>query len=114
MRRRLAFLLAGALAIAACGGGAAPTPSASPSKSPAPSQVITQSPAPSEAASPVPEVSAAPSTPAGTRTYKVKAGDQMIPIAKKFGVTLAALQAANPKVNPNKMQIGTILIIPSK
>jgi LysM repeat protein len=81
---------------------------------PAPSQIITQSPAPSEAASPAPEVSAAPSAPVGGKTYKVKAGDTMTKIAKQFGVTVAALQAANPTVVATKMRIGAVLIIPAK
>ena len=115
MRRRLTFLLAAVLTVAACGGGATPSPSVSPSSaSPEPSTVVSQSPAPSEAASAAPGASAAPSTPAGGKTYTVKAGDTMIKIAKKFGITLTALQAANPSVVPTKMKIGSVLVIPPK
>jgi LysM repeat protein len=38
----------------------------------------------------------------------------MIGIAKKFGITLKALQAANPQVSdPRLMQIGEKLVIPA-
>lgn len=47
-------------------------------------------------------------------TYKVVAGDTMSKIAKKQGISLKALVAANPKVNPNKMAIGQQLNIPGK
>ena len=112
MRRRLAFLLAGALVVAACGGGSSSTPVPSPSPTPAPTDLYAQSPAPSAEASPSPEVSAAPTTPAGGTTYKVKAGDTMIKIAAKYGIKVAALKAANPTVDPTRMKVGSILIIP--
>jgi LysM repeat protein len=114
MRRRLAFVLAGALIVAACGGGATPTPAPSPSATPAPTDIFSATPVPSEAASLVPEASAAPSTPAGGTTYTVKANDTMWAISIKFGVTLAALKAANPTVDPATLRIGSVLIIPPK
>ncbi|MED4841532.1 GH25 family lysozyme [Weizmannia sp. CD-2023] len=46
-------------------------------------------------------------------TYTVKKGDTLSEIAVKFGVSLSALQKANPKVIPTKMQIGTKLVIPT-
>jgi peptidoglycan-N-acetylglucosamine deacetylase len=114
MRRRLALLLAGALVVAACGGGATPTPGPSPSPTPAPTDIFAQSPTPSVVASPAPEASAEPGTPTGGTTYKVKPGDIMITIAKKFGITVAALKKANPTVDPTKMHVGSELIIPPK
>ncbi len=114
MRRRLAFLLAGALVVAACGGGATPTPEPSPSPTPAPTDIFAQSPAPSVEASPAPEVSTQPGIPAGGTTYKVKAGDTMWAIAQKLGISLSALKDANPTVDPTTMQIGSELIIPPK
>lgn len=114
MRRRLAFVLAGALAVAACGGGATPTPAPSPSATPVPTDIYAQSPAPSEAASAEPVASAGPSVPTGGKTYTVKKDDTMWALSQKFGVTLEALMKANPTVDPTKMRIGSVLIIPPK
>ena len=45
--------------------------------------------------------------------YTVKSGDTMSKIAKKFGLTIQELQAANPQVkNVDKIQIGDQLTIP--
>jgi LysM repeat protein len=33
-------------------------------------------------------------------------------VAKKFGVSLSALMAANPTVNPRALQIGQKIVIP--
>jgi LysM repeat protein len=35
-------------------------------------------------------------------------------ISQKLGITLAALIAANPTVDPTKMRIGAVLVIPPK
>jgi LysM repeat protein len=63
------------------------------------------------AASVVPTVAPA-ATPT---TYVVQAGDTMSRIAKKFGVSLSDLIAANADTlpNPDKLQIGDTLIIPT-
>ena len=114
MQRRLAFLLAGALIVTACGGGDTPTPQPSPSTTPVPTDIFSETPVPSAAASLAPDASAVPSSPVGGTTYKVKANDTMWAISREFGVTLAALQAANPTVDPAKMRIGSILVIPPK
>ncbi len=51
--------------------------------------------------------------PNGT-LYTVKAGDTMLDIATRFGVTLQALLAANPQVtDPNRIFAGQTLCIPS-
>jgi len=47
------------------------------------------------------------------RTHSVAAGETEAAIARKFGVKLSALQAANPGVNPSKLHVGQILNIPS-
>ena len=61
---------------------------------------------------PAPAITAVPApTP---QVYVVAKGDTMSKIAKKFGVTVAQLQAANPKVkDPNKIKVGDPLNIPS-
>ncbi len=53
------------------------------------------------------------SAPAGSpNTYTVQRGDWFYSIARKFGVSVAALQAANPTVNPNFVYPGQVLSIP--
>lgn len=51
---------------------------------------------------------------AGPRTHVVAAGDTMAGIARKYGVSLTALKAANPGVNPNKMKSGQKLNLPGQ
>ena len=59
-----------------------------------------------------PEVTPVPAQTA--QTYVVAKGDTMSKIAKKFGVTVEALQAANPQIkNPNKIKIGDTVNIPA-
>lgn len=55
------------------------------------------------------------STPSGSTpgTYTVQRGDWFYSIARKFGVTVSALQAANPTVNPSAIYPGQVLYIPS-
>ncbi len=50
--------------------------------------------------------------PAGSE-YTVAKGDSLAKIAKKSGVTLKALQSANPGVVPTKLKIGQKLSIPA-
>jgi LysM repeat protein len=46
-------------------------------------------------------------------TYTVVKGDTLATIAKKHGVTVKALEAANPTVVPTKLKIGQPLTIPA-
>ncbi len=56
---------------------------------------------------PVDKSSSAPAPrAAASGTYEVKAGDSLSKIARQQGTTVAALQAANPNLNPNRMAIG--------
>ncbi|MGH2511929.1 MAG: LysM peptidoglycan-binding domain-containing protein, partial [Candidatus Limnocylindrales bacterium] len=56
----------------------------------------------------------APSALATPQTYTVVANDTISKIAKKFGLTVAALEAANPQIkNPNAIKIGDKINIPS-
>lgn len=66
-------------------------------------------PAPSAPAPPV-----APKPADGMKTYAVKPGDSPTSIARKHGITVEALNAANPNLNPTKLQIGQTLNIPSR
>lgn len=115
MRRRLALLLASASLIIGCGGGATPTPvpTAEGTPTPAPTDIYAETPAPSEVVEPTPTPEATATPVAGSK-YTVKKGDTLWAIAKKYGITVEALQAANPKVVPTKMRIGTVLVIPPK
>lgn len=45
-------------------------------------------------------------------TYQVVKGDTMLAIALRYGITLEALLAANPKVDPRFLSVDTLLIIP--
>lgn len=67
-------------------------------------------PTPTSAFSPTPLPSLTP-TP---QIYTVVKGDDLFGIALRFGVTLAELKAANPKVDPRIISIGTKLIIPQR
>ena len=57
---------------------------------------------------------ASPRPPAALRKHKVKSGDTPSSIARKFGVPLSKFLAANPGLNPTKLQIGQELKIPSR
>ncbi|MEN3330059.1 MAG: hypothetical protein V7638_4866 [Acidobacteriota bacterium] len=46
-------------------------------------------------------------------TYKVKAGDNLSKVAKRYGITLAQLLKANPQIkNPDKIQVGQVINVP--
>lgn len=64
----------------------------------------TPRPAPPENRNPPPTVT--------KKTHKVAAGETMASIARKRGVSLTALQAANPGVNPKKLKLGQLLNVP--
>lgn len=74
-----------------------------PSASPSPS-VVAVTPSPSPTAIPVP-------TP---QVYVIKQGDTLSKVAKKFGVTLDQLLAANKETikDPDKISVGDEIIIP--
>jgi LysM repeat protein len=61
---------------------------------------------------PEPAVPTAPPV-APAHEYTVTKGDSFYTIAKKFGVTVKAIEAANPGVEPTKLQIGQKLQIPA-
>jgi LysM repeat protein len=70
-------------------------------------------------ASPIPaprsdnqQSTANPGASVAVRTHKVQAGESPISIARKYGVKLESLMAANPGLNPKRLQIGQTLNIP--
>jgi LysM repeat protein len=112
MHRRFAILVVILGLVAACGGGATPTPAPTEAQTPAPTDIFapTEEPAASEA----PGTTEAPAaTPASGKRYTVKKADNMWTIAQKFGIRLADLRAANPDVDPRAMRVGTVLVIPA-
>ncbi|HEV2328022.1 MAG TPA: LysM peptidoglycan-binding domain-containing protein [Verrucomicrobiae bacterium] len=75
-----------------------------------------QPPAPGASATPPPPAPMvpAPAVPAPTEsTYVVVKGDYMAKIAKENGVTLKALEDANPDVKPTRLHVGEKLVIPA-
>ena len=107
----LLFLLTAALVLAGCGQVitlSTPTPTAT-----SPVEVPTVTPRPT--ATPVPSTPAPTLTPTPTPTpviYVVGPGDTLIAIARKYGVTVEALQEANAILDPRLLQIGQELVIP--
>jgi len=61
---------------------------------------------------PLPEPYVPPSPPPSASEYKIQAGDTFSSIAPKHGVTVKALQLANPTVDPARLQIGKTIQIP--
>jgi len=47
-------------------------------------------------------------------TYKVKAGDNLSKVAKRYGISLAQLLKANPQIkNPDKIKVGQLINLPN-
>ena len=95
-----------------------PSPTATPTKSPTPTPTVTKTPAPTKSPTPTPTATKTPTptpTPTATTkpsTYTVVSGDTLTKIANRFGVTQAALMAANKITNANSIQLGQKLVIP--
>ncbi|MFH0750882.1 MAG: LysM peptidoglycan-binding domain-containing protein [Chloroflexota bacterium] len=113
MNRRFAILVVSLGLVAACGGGATPTPAPTEAQTPAPTDVYvpTEEPAASATTDATEEPAA---TPVSGARYTVKKGDTMWAIAQDYGISLADLRAANPDVDPRMMRIGTVLVIPGQ
>jgi putative chitinase len=47
-------------------------------------------------------------------TYRVRAGDSLTSIARRFGVTVEAIQKANSIGDPDQIEIGQRLTIPAR
>ena len=71
----------------------------------------------------MPTMPMAPTTPSQTPTttpacngsmYKVKAGDTLYMLSKKYNITLDTLMEANPDLDPYNLRIGMQLCIPSQ
>lgn len=53
-----------------------------------------------------------PTPTPGQIRYTIKAGDTLYAIALRYQTTVSAILAANPGINPNRLQIGQIILIP--
>mgnify|MGYP000053032336 CR=1 FL=1 len=99
--------------LAVVGGAcAAPPAPASPTATlwPAPSTGATST-RPAPAATPV--IIASPTPPPTPVTHVVQAGETLIGLAVRYGLSLEALQQANPGVRPEALSVGAVLIIPA-
>jgi tetratricopeptide (TPR) repeat protein len=54
-----------------------------------------------------------PVTPATSRKHTVQSGESFASIARRYGVKMEALQAANPNAHPKRLQIGQSVNLPS-
>lgn len=112
----LRTLVGAALVLAASACTASPAPSATSTPTPnyelTPYQARTKTPSPGRVtpATPTP----LPSPTSTPQTHVVVKGQDMFGIALYYGVSLDALQTANPTVNPSFLSIGTSLIIPGE
>jgi len=52
--------------------------------------------------------------PVATRTHTVQSGESLYTIAKRYGVKLDALKAANPKIDPKRLKVGQTLNVPAR
>lgn len=69
---------------------------------------VVQEPVPIAVVDPVPP----PPPVAAAQEYAIQKGDTYSSIAPKFGITVKALQLANPGIDPAKLQIGKKIVIP--
>lgn len=54
-----------------------------------------------------------PPCPTGAVSYVIRPGDTFYTIAQRLGTTIAAITALNPGVNPNQLQVGQSICVPS-
>jgi serine-type D-Ala-D-Ala carboxypeptidase/endopeptidase (penicillin-binding protein 4) len=73
----------------------------------------TEEPAPARPA-PAARAERQPQRPAQAsgRTYRVRAGDTLDAIARRHGTSVAAIQRANPGLNPNRIRAGQTIRLP--
>jgi LysM repeat protein len=109
--RSLAAVLA-ALAIAACTGPITPPLTITAVETPAPGATAGESvsvPFGTPTPAPVPTATPRPTS------YRIRPGDTLIAIAKRFGLTVDQLLHANPTItDPNSIQAGAVIVIPSR
>ncbi len=101
-----------ALAMAACTGPITPPQTITAVETPAPGASTDASvpvPFATPTAVPVPTATPRPTS------YRIRTGDSLIAIAKRFGLTLGQLLHANPTItDPNSIRAGAVLVIPAR
>jgi LysM repeat protein len=94
---------------------AATSPDTNESTPPGETESPTPTAAPSTPTAPTPSPTGSAGPVASGEVYEVRPGDSLCVIARRFGVTAAAILAANPQVkNPDRINAGDELIIPAK
>ena len=113
-------LIAGSLLLAACGGSAPSTPTATPISPPAAAASPVASPAPVSSPVAVASPSPSPSPEAAGETYTIVEGDTLLSISQRFygDETLwRRIYDANRSVigdRPDNLRVGTVLRIPPR
>ncbi len=84
-----------------------------------PPTIIPPVPAPSNVVVIPPPFTPPPTTPVGgdgltTTDHKIVKGDLLDTLARKYGVSAKAIQAANPTLVPTRMKVGDVIKIPAK
>lgn len=80
-------------------------------------QAARAAPPPPAAATPAPgarQDAPGSAAPEGFREHSIRTGDNYSRLAREYGVTVEAIMEANPNVNPNRLQIGQIILIPAQ
>lgn len=111
------LLLVGSLALLGCGRLIQP-PTPTTAAGVTPTDTDTPRPTATRRATftPVPATPSDTPTPTATPTpiiYVIQKGDTLIPIARKYGVTVQAIQDANGISDPRRLWIGQEIIIPA-
>lgn len=50
--------------------------------------------------------------PRSTREYRVRPGDTLNSIARRFDTTIRELRRLNPGLNPDRLRVGMIICVP--
>lgn len=64
-------------------------------------------------AAPAP-VPAQPREPAATQTHRIGRGETLSHLARRYGVSVADIERANPGLNPRRVQVGQMVRIPTR
>jgi LysM repeat protein len=81
---------------------------------PPPSSSVATSLPPRELTRPAPSLVLTNAASVQGRIHVVQRNETLAAVARKYGIKLSALQAANPRVNPRQMKVGQTLVVPSK